>query len=750
MKYFDWDDRNLKDDLAPEFEFTRRYQALADAPRAAREAACLAVSLPAMALPIEPGDWFFGRRRYRPIGIAPMYWNNETDGLDHIAYYADLDRLERVAARPTLTGGQREALEALIAFWRTENVNSLVRARFDPAMRREMPSDYWEVDSGAIFGLYRYAGAQLDYDKLVRLGLPGLRGEVEARLAAGADGEGEAFLRGLLSVLDTLDGLLARYQAEAEALPDSRAARLMREAARDLRVSPPRSYHQAVQLVWLYSAFSGTVDFGRADVFLGDWFCHDLDAGVLSPEQAMEITLAFYRMMQQVHNRDCRMILGGLGRRNPGQADRFAIFAMEASAVHGELQPQVSLRMYPGMDPRVRDAGMALLARGMTYPILYNDPASVEAVMDGMGVSRAEAEQYGFFGCGEYVITACSMGTPNDIINLAKALEVTLHNGVDPATGRPHGLALGEFRSFERFEDLYAAYRKQVEYFAGISAAHQRLVYDVANEKASMLMMSLLNDDCVARARAAADGGIRYLAGTYETYGNITAADSLLAIRRAVYEERRFTQDQLLRLLDTDFEGHEDDRQYLLGLPKFGNDDPEADAMAHEVNAHICQTTRALAAPNGLASYNVVIINNSANTILGRRTLASADGRHAWAPLSNGNNPSPGMDRCGLTCMLHSLASTDMRLTAGTAQNLRLGRKLFLGRRDLVDALIDAAFDLGLLSLNITVADQEELEDAMIHPEAHAGLFVRVGGFSARFIDLEPDVQLDVLRRTTY
>ena len=757
MRYFAWDDAHLGNALEPEFAFTETYRAHAGDGIAAREAACLAVCLPASALPPEPGDWFVGRRKYRPLGVSPSYWNDETDGLDHVSYYADLDRLARVMDRPDQTPENRAAIAGLIDFWKDENVNAKVRARFDPELAKQMPSDRWTRDSGVIFGLYRLAGAQLDYDKLVLQGLPGLRRELERLLAAGdCDEKQQDFLTAELSLISTLTGLLASYEAQLRALAEG-AGEADRErwlsmaaCAARLQREKPACFQDAVQLVWLYSAFSGTLDFGRMDEYLGDWYVHDMDAGLLTHERAMELLLSFYRLMRQIHNRDTRLILGGLGRRNPENADRFALIAMEASAKHGEMQPQVSLRMYKGMDPAVRRAGLDFLQLGMSYPLLYNDEASVAAVMKGMRVSREEAEQYAFFGCGEYVLNRMSMGTPNDIINLAKALEVTLHGGRDPVDGKEHGLDLGAPEDFDTFEKLLAAYKKQVEYFTELAARHQRLVYDTVRDSGAMLMMSLLLKDCVARGRAAIDGGIRYLAGTYETYGNITAADSLTAIRSLVYEQKLLSLRELREILDRDFEGAEEWRAKLLACPKFGNDDPAADGMAGEIDRHIFEFTAAQAEKQGLSSYLVVMINNDANVVLGRKTLATADGRRAYTYLSNGNGPMAGMDRSGLTSLIRSMASTDMSLTAGTAQNLKLSRDLFVRHRDELNDLIDAAWDLGILSLNVSVMNPGDMEDAMAHPEKYPNLFVRVGGFSARFTELDPGTQQDVLHRTMY
>jgi len=753
--YFAWDDQHLEDTLPAAFQYTETYRRYTGGPLALRELKCLEIALPASAAPVQEGDLFVGRRVFYPLGVAPSYWDDETDGLDNVSYYADLGRLERVMNRPTQTPESRRAIAELIAFWRDENVNAKCRAKFDDEMRREMPSDLWSRDSGVIFGLYRLVFSQLDYDKLVRLGLPGLKAEVRARMDdPGLTADQRAFLSALAGLTDLLTDLLSKYEDQLRDLlassGEEERLRPMLDCLARLKAGPPACFRDALQLVWFYSAFAGGRDFGRMDVYLGDLYARDLDSGALTEEEAIALLLSFYRLMRDTDSRDGRIILGGLGRRNPENGDRVSLAILEAGFSFRELKPEFSLRMYKGLSPAVRELALRMLGDGMTYPLLFNDEASIRAVEQSMNVPREEAEQYGFFGCGEYVLGHRSMGTPNDIINLAKALEVTLHQGVDPIRGCSHGLDLGAPESFDTFERLLDAWKRQTEYFTAIAARHQRLVYDTVAENGAMLAMSLLMDDCVARARPLAGGGVRYLAGTYETYGNTTVADSLTAIREVVYEKRLLSLKELAEILDQDFAGHEDLRQRLLACPKFGNGDPVADGMARDINTFVFEATARQAKAQSLASYLVVMINNGANVDLGRNTLATADGRHAYTYLSNGNNPMAGMDRCGLPAMIRSLASTRMDLTAGTAQNLKLSRDLFLHHADAVNDLIDTAFDLGILSLNISVLDRGEMEDAMVHPELHQNLFVRVGGFSARFVNLDPGTQADMLRRALY
>ena len=753
--YLAWDDAHLDDGLSVEFRYTQAYRECQGKGLAFRELKCLEIALPAAIAPIRDGDLLAGRRMFRPLGVAPSYWDDDTDGLDNVSFYADLGRMERVMNRPSQTRESRDAIAGLIEFWKKENVNAKVRAKFDPVMRREMPSDLWSKDSGVIFGLYRLVFSQLDYDKLVRLGLPGLKSEAAERLSDGALTEEQRdFLRSLCSLVDLLTELLGLYEAQlreklcAGADPDWLGPIL--DSLERLKAGPPACFRDALQLVWFYSAMTGGRDFGRMDVYLGDLYAHDLDQGALTKEEAIRLLLSFYRLMQDTDSRDGRIVMGGLGRRNPENADRVSLAIMEAGLRFRQLKPEFSLRMYKGMSEEVIRLAFRMLADGMTYPLLFNDEASVRAVENTMHVSPEEAEQYGFFGCGEYVLGHRSIGTPNDIINLAKALEVTLHEGVDPIRGCPHGLNLGAPESFDTFDKLLDAYKRQVEYFTEIAARHQRLVYDTVSENSAMLLMSLLMDDCIARARPLVSGGVRYLAGTYETYGNTTVADSFTAIREIVYEKKLLSLRELVTILDADFAGHEEMRKRLLRCPKFGNSDPAADAMAREINTHVFEATARQAKAQGLSSYLVVMINNGANVDLGKNTLATADGRRAFTYLSNGNNPMAGMDHEGLPALLRSISSTRMDLTAGTAQNLKLTKELFVKHPDAVRDLIDTAFDMGILSLNISVLSRGEMEDAMAHPELHQNLFVCVGGFSARFVNLDPGTQADMLARALY
>ncbi len=268
--YFAWDDAHLDNGLAVEREYTRVYREYTGKGKALRELKCLEVALPAAAAPVQDGDLFVGRRMFRPLGVAPSYWDDDADGLDNVGWYADIARMQRVMDRPDQTEEDRKAIGEMIAFWKTENVNAKVRARFDGEMRREMPSDLWSVDSGVIFGLYRMVFSQLDYDKLVRLGLPGLREEVRLRLQDPSLREEQRdFLRGMIGVTDLLTQILGQYRARLGTMleeGDEKRLRPMRECVSRLMDGAPACFRDALQLVWFYSAMTGGRDLGRMDV----------------------------------------------------------------------------------------------------------------------------------------------------------------------------------------------------------------------------------------------------------------------------------------------------------------------------------------------------------------------------------------------------------------------------------------------------------------------------------------------------
>jgi pyruvate-formate lyase len=406
--------------------------------------------------------------------------------------------------------------------------------------------------------------------------------------------------------------------------------------------------------------------------------------------------------------------------------------------------------MYEGMDTRLRERSFDIIAQGTPYPMLYNDEVNIPSAKKAFEVVVQTACDCIPFGCGEYVLYRQSFGTPSGVINLLKALEVSLHHGEDPIGPRLLGIPIANNLELRSFDDVWKAYTLNLEAYIHALAMQEKIEYEIAGEQSPFLLFTLLSDPCIERGKPIFTGGIKHLGGTLETYGNTNTADALLAIKKLVFDEKSITLNELISALDANFIGYTYIRKRLLEQSKYGNDIDEADAMLQKVHDHVCLATKAEAKKVGLDSYLVVNINNSANTIFGKYTAASADGRLAYTSLANGNTPHMGMDKEGATALLNSIAKPATDIHAGASQNIKMSREMLTKFRKQTIALIDTYFALGGAQLMITAVNKGDLENAMEHPEEYPNLLVRVGGFSARFVELDRDIQLEILNRTLY
>jgi pyruvate-formate lyase len=289
-----------------------------------------------------------------------------------------------------------------------------------------------------------------------------------------------------------------------------------------------------------------------------------------------------------------------------------------------------------------------------------------------------------------------------------------------------------------------------VEYSVEALADRHKIEYQVEDEAATFLFASMLYDDCIGRGKPLVGGGVRFRGGIIETYGMVNAADSLTAIKTLVYDRKVMSLDQMVSALDADFNGFEREQKLMRQVPKYGNDDPVADSMLCAVSEQVTTHTHAQAKRIGFDYFLIVNINNHMNVGLGAQTGASAEGRHSMAPLANGNTPTAGNDTQGVTAFLNSIVKPDVSLHAGYTQNIKFSKSTFLDERTKVEALLNTYFANGGAQAMITVVGRGEMEAALREPEKYRDLLVRVGGFSARFVELTPEIQRDLLARTLY
>lgn len=723
-------------------DFTEVYKGTTD--NNLREARCLDFQLSHIAVPLEETDWLAGMVRHQLVGFSSQFGGIYTYFFHEHEF---LSAMERCLAE--MDEAMRKAAFTSCEFWRRENTAKKHNDRFIQEYGFEPPHNFYTA--GIANCDSRVAGTNVDYGKLMRLGLPGLRQEILGAVATNGD---STFYQAMLQWIDTLCDVALRYAKQAGALFEhsgDRHHRVLADALQTLTQRAPASFVEGLQLMWLYSVCSDLMNYGRMDDYLGALYASDIERGVLDDEEAVEYVLALYKHFLTINKiHDCRVIVGGRGRCNPEAADRLAIVIMEASRRFRQAVPQLTLRYYRGMDEAVFAKAMQVNAEGCTFPILYSDETNIPAVMQVYGVPQDEAEQYLPFGCGEYVLSGMSVGTPNNGVNLLKALEVTLHDGFDPWFCQQIGAHTGRPEDFTTYDAMYDALLRQLEVPVKQMAYHKNLNYRVAGEEAAYLHLSLLLDDCIVRGRGALSGGVRYETASSEIFGLISCADSLTAIRELVYEQKRFSLTQLVEMLDSNYEGFATERKTLLAAPKYGNDDAYADAVATKLFDDIAVLTRTAGDAAGLSRYNIVSVNNSMSAEWGYFCDASACGRRRGDAMANANGPSLGADRSGMTALLNSMAKFDNTKHVGVINNLRLTREMFAQSYDQVTALLKAFLENGGVQLNLCCIGREDLENAMVQPENYQNLMVRIGGFSARFVSLEPSTQREILRRTTY
>lgn len=715
--------------------FTKAYQENSNN-KYMREARCLAVQYSYLMLPVRPQDLFAGRKTELPIGFFPQ------NSYGTVGYYCDRSSLEEMKKDSSLSGKEQESIDFLLDFWKGKTTNEKIFAKYTAEQRQLLSHGDFNTESGTAWPLYRMSGAQMNPEKLLTKGILGLIADIEKKRSLHPD-----FYDSIKDALLLLQSLCLQYEEELKDeckkcrdTERSYALSQMAENMHHIAFHKPDTFWQAAQLCYLFYLLSGTYNYGRMDEYLGSYYTHDIDNGIITEPFALTLLISLWELIIERNNKfDGRIILGGKDRKNLLDADRFALAAMEASRQTKDVLPQLTLRCYEGMNKAVYEKALAVIGEGTTYPMLYNDEVNIPAVSNAFNLPKERACEYVPFGCGEYVIYNKSFGTPSGAINFLHGLNTMIYK-------EEHNY-LTECSDFESF---YTSYMQKMQHIIELLALQERQEYDVCAEDAPYLYFSILFDDCLERGEAVFEGGVRFLGGTLEGYGNTNTSDSLTAIKKLVYDEKKITPLQLTEALTNNFKGYEEIRSLLLSAPKYGNDDETADAMAVRFHEDICRIIRDCSRKAKLHSYLMVVINNHMNTTFGLTTGASADGRYAYTYMANANNPTGGMDKNGITALLNSLVKLRPHLHAGSVQNMRFSREMFTKLLPKTKGLLSAYFKNGGAQTMITVLNRGDLERAMVEPEKYQNLIVRVGGFSARFVELSKDDQKELLSRTLY
>lgn len=757
--------------IAHAVAFTETYKRYGKEQKSVREAMCLKTQFPAMLGELRANDHFAGRNGPRLIAyFSHQVWNTMQDNVHdgkQGGYCFDFEAPLDAKRSPR----ERDVLRELAAFWRHECINAKYRASWDEEMHVYLQSDVkGAYGGGTVKGMGKIAGAGssacsmvLDYSKLLSGGLPGLYERVLSRRARAIEAGGDIDLfDGSLLALDIVRDVCLDYAFQAGDLAGALAGALAgslddahAEHLRELQKMliaiterAPETLREALQLCWIYALVNFDFpEFARFDDVFAKFYRHDIDAGILSEAAAEDLLLAFWAKMEEQGSPFAdRVVVGGLGRTNERDADALALAVLRTIPRHRKLSPQFTFRYHKHQDARLFDAALAALAEGSTMPLMYNDDAVVPGVARHFDVPLETAMRYHPHGCGEFTLAGMSPTPITGSINVVKALEAALHDGRN-VHGGMIGLRTGH-PNFDSFEGLYAAFESQLAFGARLGAKNYVAQYEAHRGECSFLLAGLLMDDCIERGRSTLDGGLRYMGACLVGHGYANAADSLAAIRELVFEKRRCTLEEIVDALDRDFAGREPLRKELLAAPKFGNDDAAADTMFVRVWTSIHQASRKAGKDAGL-HYLVVSSVNAGAYNMGFDTGATPDGRKCGEPFAVGTVPSVGMDRNGLTALLNSLSKVPAE-SGGSTSNMKFSRDVLTTQRAKFKTALAVYFSRGGLQASITAVNIDDLENAVKHPEQYGNLLVRVGGYCARFVELNPVMQKDIIRRTLY
>ncbi len=722
--------------------YTKAHRESAKENKAVRELNCLKVIFPTLFRSIEENDLIAGRLDFLPIGFGSV---TSIGGVGHYCVFHKLREFKSLLN----TDEQKQRVDVLYDYWQDHDVKAI----YCQDVLNENTTGRFIDCKYPYMATARLSGMKLDYNKLMKLGINGILNLLKSHTQ-------NDFIKACIETMElfkkVIDKQIELVNDQLTKVKDVQRQNdliLMKNDLLYIKDNKPSTFHQALQLFWLYALCAGCINYGRMDIVLGPFLKSDMDQGILDEEEAYRYVKSLWWMIENRRTTvNGRIIVGGQGRENVEACDLFAKICLRVCKDTRYVEPQFTLRFDKNTDPKIMDMAYECIASGATYPTLYNDDVNVPATMYSMRVSNEVAKQYVPFGCGEYVIQGKSVGTPNTLLNLLKIMQISMNEGMDPMDGvyKAGNLTVKPLSEIHSFEELMAQYNKVLDFYMDLSVNDQKHSYEIMNQEVSFLFCSILMDDCIQREKALLDGGVEILGGTNETYGNINASDAMYAIKTLVFEEKKYTLEQLNEAALHDFKGYAKIQKDLLRVAKYGNDDTECDRLANEMYEYVAKGIRNRGIEAGMGYYLIVISNNQTNTDWGKQTDASLDGRNKGVYMNPANNPQGGQAKSGPTAVLNSLCKFDAKYHGGSVQNMKFTPRMMHEEKEKVKAMFHTYFKNGGCQLMVTVVDHGVLEDAQKHPEKYPDLIVRVAGYSAIFVNLTPEIQAELLSRALY
>lgn len=565
---------------------------------------------------------------------------------------------------------------------------------------------------------------------------------------------------------------LAREMAAAETDPQWKADLLA--IAENCAVVPahkPQTFHQALQMYWfVHLAVTSELNPwdsyspGRLDQHVYPFYRDDVAAGRLTRDQALELLECLWVKFNNqpappkvgvtlkesgTYTDFANINTGGIAPDGSDGVNDVSYLILDCMDDMKLLQPSSNVQISRKTPMKFLLRACEISRKGWGQPAFYNTEAIVQELL-AAGKSLEDARRGGTSGCVETGAFGNEAYILTGYFNLPKILELTLCNGYDHVAGRQLGLPLGNAEDFHSYEELLDAYHRQIEYFLDIKVRGSNLIESIYANYMPVPFLSVITNDCIATGKDYNAGGARYNTSYLQGVGIGTVTDSLAAIRFQVFDGKNITMRDLLRAMREDFAN---DPQILNLVqnhsPKYGNDDDYADDIMRSVFEFYRDAVTGRPNQRG-GTYRVNMLPTTCHVYFGEVMLASANGRRAGKPVSEGISPEKGADTNAPTAVLRSCAKMDHLSTGGTLLNQKFTPSVVAGEAGLrqMANLIRAYFNMDGHHIQFNVIDRQTLLDAQAHPEEYKDLIVRVAGYSDHFRNLSRALQDEIIART--
>jgi formate C-acetyltransferase len=639
------------------------------------------------------------------------------------------------------------------------------------------------------------------YNTAIRKGFRAIKEEADGKRAEYIDQAmpGDSidrynFYRAVSTVCDAVILLTKRYArlAEGKAAAETDPLRkkeleMMAEGLGHTVEHPARNFYEALQCLFMYQtvlcldANMHGISFGRVDQYLGDFYDADVEAGRITPEYGQELFDLFYLKVAEMnkpwsygatqsnpgYTSGQLMTLGGVKRDGSDAANAVTFMMLQSMGRLLLHDPPQALRIHKDTPFELWEAAVETTKISGGVPTFENDDVIIPALMS-RGLSLDDARDYCLIGCVEPAgcgteWPACGGTGTESYMNLANALLLAINDGFTPVPmlnafmpappGTPNkrmGAATGYLYDMTSFEQVKEAFKAQVELFVKWHIMNINAFEYVARETLPLPIVSATMEGCMESGKDVMHGGAKYNSTGDSGVGIGNVADSLNMIKHCVFDKKVCTGRELYDALMADWKGHEKLRSYILyEAPHYGNALPDCDEHATWAAKVFADAVNARTGPRG--RYSAGLYPVTTNVMFGYITKATPDGRLAGTPLADGIAPVQQMDKNGPTGVIASVAAIKQTdFPNGTLMNLKFHPTALRGEDGALklSKLIQTYFGMGGMELQINSVSVETLKDAQAHPDKYRNLVVRVAGFSAYFVELHPDGQADLIRRT--